>query len=385
MCPPERLAEFAEVAQAQASCHDVTHVTNVTDVTFVTACHSLSPTSPAGGLAEYGGRKAYGSMAAKVEAFVKSSEGMSFTLRDVYEACDARTAKDKNTARAHLRRMSQSDVTPIRKEKNSSYRYIDVSLDSSSSFLASDVTSLLAGEPQEFKISLPLGLDALVRLFPKNLILVAGVSSTGKTAILLDIARRNMAAPSGGPHYLMSEMCGVELAARLKAMPAETAQQMARACTFVECERDFDMYVKYRNPDGINIIDYLNADGDNFLYVSQWINDIHLATKGGVNVIAIQKLAGKTHGVGGGHTESKPRLYMTLDKFPTEDGMLFKATIVKAKFPRGDYSLDGMSCLYTIKGGYDIQKLTKWRRQDDKAWAREAAEHFARVGSECPV
>lgn len=47
-------------------------------------------------------------------------------------------------------------------------------------------------------------------------------------------------------------------------------------------EDNFNSHILLNNRDGLTICDYIKADGDNFIYVSKWLDDIHMAPKGDV-------------------------------------------------------------------------------------------------------
>lgn len=373
MCTPEKLAELVT---------DVTDVTNVTDVTEVTdvtdvvRCHKASQAVRD---VTGGGRPNYGGMADRVDRFIKSNPDAGFTIQELYAGCDAKTGKEQASIRQIVARMSQK-MSLLKRGRE--YSLV------TNSFKRVDVTELIKHQAGEFPLRLPLDLDKACLVQPKNLIVIAGQSSAGKTAFLMNIAMTNHDQPWGKPHYCMSEMGPDELNYRFKFMPPEFVQRFANCVEVFSGENNFNSHILLNNRNGLIICDYIKADGDDFIYVSKWLDDIHMALHGGVAVAAIQKMAGKSHGVGGGHTESKSRLYITLDKFGTEQGLLYKAKIIKAKFPRpynGQIrTLDGMECLYNVKDGWDIQKIHKWARYDQKEWEAVAAEYWAANGGDAP-
>jgi hypothetical protein len=150
----------------------------------------------------------------------------------------------------------------------------------------------------------PFHLERLVNVYPKNVIMVAGASNAGKTAILLNLVRENMARHQ--VHYFSSEMGAEELRLRLEKfglpITAWRFEARERATNFA------DAII----PAGVNIIDYLELT-DNFYQVGGEIKKIFDRLTTGIAIVAIQKDANKDLGRGGAFTMEKARLYLSMN------------------------------------------------------------------------
>lgn len=150
----------------------------------------------------------------------------------------------------------------------------------------------------------PFHLERLINLYHKNLIVVAGASNAGKTALLLNLVRENM-----DKHrivYFSSEMGPEELRLRLEkfGLPITSWRFEAR-----ERSTNFaDVII----PDAVNIIDYFELT-DNFYQIGGEFKKIFERLTTGIAIIALQKKAGEDLGRGGAFSLEKARLYLSLD------------------------------------------------------------------------
>jgi hypothetical protein len=121
---------------------------------------------------------------------------------------------------------------------------------------------------------------------------------------------------------------------------------------FYERSSDFAGVI---DPDGINIIDYLEVN-DEFWKIGSVITDIHDRLSGGVAVVCIQKNAGTDYGRGGTFGAEKPRLYLSMDRLDGRHTM----KIVKAKNWKGGDNPNGKQVFVKIYGGWKIEKDGDW-------------------------
>jgi hypothetical protein len=169
-----------------------------------------------------------------------------------------------------------------------------------------------------YDIKFPMGLHYLFNISKTNLMLCAGASNAGKTAMALNVALLNN---QHRVKYLCTEMDETELAERIGGF--ERPHSAWDHIDFIKLEGDAPDYI---DPDGLNIVDYVEpADGE-YWKMTKLINDIHAKLVNGVALILIQKERGKMYGKGGSGTEERCRLYMTME--------YQELTLVKVKSPK---------------------------------------------------
>lgn len=209
-------------------------------------------------------------------------------------------------------------------------------------------------ELYEYPVKLPFGLNDLCSLYAKNIVVIAGSKSSGKTAVLLNIARMNQDRKE--VIYLNSEMGEQEWTNRLKGMGITKKSEIkfkGKACSG-------NFHDKIRPGDKIYIIDFLEIH-DNFYQVAGLIRKIHEKLLDGICFIAIQKKGIEKLGRGAEFSMEKARLYLTLDYL--EDQQCSMLTIVDAKAPKTQINPRGLYKYIKIYGGSKIESLDReWRR-----------------------
>jgi len=180
-------------------------------------------------------------------------------------------------------------------------------------------------------IKLPFDIHDLVEIYPKNILVIAGTSNSGKTAYLLNFIRDNM--HNWPVHYFTSELSEQELKKRIEKFGDDI-----NLWTFHAHERNgnFDSVVV---PEAINIIDYLEPPVGEYYAIGVQISAIHSRLTTGIAFIAIQKKKGAELGRGAEFSEERARLYLSMDNG--------KLKIVKAKNWRTDKNPNGIE--YTFK------------------------------------
>ena len=169
-----------------------------------------------------------------------------------------------------------------------------------------DDIDFLNADDKTVDIKLPFGLHELAETMPGNIIGIAGEVNSGKTALLLNIARDNM--DRFKIYYFSSEMGAAELKKRLKGFDLPLSDW--KRVKFKERADDFADVIE--SGEGvINIIDFLEVYKD-FYEIGGKMADIHRKLKGAVAVVAVQKNPGCDAGLGGWRGVEKPRLYLNI-------------------------------------------------------------------------
>lgn len=204
--------------------------------------------------------------------------------------------RDRQNVSKILTRMCDEGIIERTGNKNGMFRKIDDR--------AEDI-DFLSGDDTPLSIAWPFEIERLVHTYQKQIILVAGSSNSGKTAFTLNFVKQNMAKHR--IHYFSSEMGKTELKSRLNKfdIPMESWKQ----CSWKERSSNFADVIRR---DDINIIDFLELHTD-FFMVGQLIKDMFDKLRKGICIIALQKNAGRDHGLGGERSIEKARLYLAMD------------------------------------------------------------------------
>lgn len=284
---------------------------------------------------------------AEVETWIDSNKSnnecyrfVTFLLRDCYRDLDLKTPNERAMCRMAFKRLVEKGVIELVPNHAGMYRPVNQFIEPLD-FLNADTTP--------FPVKFPLGVHELVSVYKKSLIVLAGEPNAGKTAFLLNTARKNM---DMAPFYFSSEMGAAELQIRLKKFPFPLESWLK--VHFYYKSSDFPKVI---NPNGLNIIDYLEVAKD-FYEIGGMLTDIFNALKDGIAIVAIQKPPGRDVGVGGARTLDKARLYMAI-----EPGIL---KIVKGKIWRNEVvNPNGMWVKWTLGGGANFKVMPDVNTGDD--------------------
>ncbi len=236
---------------------------------------------------------------------------------DIYTELKITTQPEKNAIRVALSRLTDSGrLVKSTTGKTGVYRI------KSQEVLR---TKFLPQSIPEFPIVLPVDLNLQCKLFAKNIIVVAGTKSAGKSAFLLKIAIENQARMP--VVYLNSEMGDEEFTDRMKKFGVTSAEEIQFDC--IECHAGFSDHITPERK--IFIIDYLEIH-DNFYAIAQPIRAIHEQLRDGIAIIAIQKKKNEQLGRGAEFSMEKARLYLNLEY--REQDKCSRITIIDAKNPK---------------------------------------------------
>ncbi len=281
-------------------------------------------------------------LTAEIREFVTLQEGY-FDLTFVYTTLQILTKEEKNNAMVIINRLCKEGV--IEKYGNKRGCYIPIRE------LQENIIDLSTADTTCLNIKLPLGIHDLVKIMPKNIIVIAGESNVGKTALLLNIAAKNML--DHPVFYFSSEMGGAELKERLSNFSDHVPLELWKHCTFIERANDFDIAIR---PDAINIIDFLEIH-DEFYKIGGYIKKIFDKLDKGIAIIAIQKNKGRDDGLGGARSIEKARLYLSM-----APGVI---KIIKAKnWVSSLVNPNGLQIDYKLAKGMIFKADSNWVKVD---------------------
>lgn len=276
-------------------------------------------------------------LSAKVNLIIDSIEG-SFSTNQIYADLGITDVKGKAVVRQALSRLNGKRIQPYG-GKAGFWRVI-----------CGDVQEMDFSqiETEELDLWLPFDLHNYVVTMKGQVIVITGDPDAGKTALLLNIIKRNY--EKWNCHYFNSEMGKEELYKRLRLFDRFPIGHT----NFHAYERSADFQdVIQPGAYSLNIIDYLEIT-DEFYLIGKHINDIHRALGDAVAIIAIQKKNRNSDmPLGAQRALEKPRLAIALNAGSKSEPN--RATILKAKNRKTDHSLIGLSRTYKLIGGSEFR------------------------------
>jgi len=244
------------------------------------------------------------SLSEEIREWVKTTQGY-FLTTETHAELRITTPEEKKACYSTLLRMCEAGEIEKHGERRGCFRVVDKSCE--------DIDFI--NTPNEtLNIKWPFEIETLVKILPKNIIVLAGESNAGKTAFMLNVAEKNM--QKNDIWYFSSEMGSLELQDRLIKFDRPLQSWNVN---FKERSSNFADVIK---SDAINIIDFLEIN-DEFYKVGLYIKGIYDKLNKGIAIIAIQKNKNSEYGLGGGRGLEKARLYLSMETN--------KIKIIKAK------------------------------------------------------
>ena len=279
-------------------------------------------------------------LTAEVREWILSSSGV-FLSSEVVKCLHLSSRDDQKHLSKVLARCVMDGLIKKHGNRNGCFEIVEA--------LDENIIDIFAADNKALPVKFPLDVHDLVKIMPKNIIILAGEVNAGKSAYLLNLAALNMRKFE--TVYFSSEMGGAELKERLQNF--DFPLENWRDVKFIERASDFSTAIR---PEGLNIIDFLEIH-DEFYKVGALIKDIFDKLTTGLAVIAIQKNKGRDEGLGGQRSLEKPRLYMAM-----EPG---KLKIVKAKnWLNATMNPNGMCMEFKLAKGCYFKGTGTWRREE---------------------
>jgi len=277
----------------------------------------------------------------RVRQWVEKAEPGEFHHEEVFRDL-ALSPEHKDAARAALQRMAtKRDLIERAGKKRGWYRRIDDSIERIDFRNASGA---------EYAIKLPFNLHLWVKLYPKEIIVIAGTKDAGKSAFSLNLIHDNMEERE--VYYFSNEFSDSNLKDRLLQFGRDLNEWKFHA---IARSQDFQDVIK---PEALNICDYLDVpEGLQPYEMNRLIDKIYRRLTTGSAVICLQKRQGSEWAVGAGSTAERARLYINLDKATTSSGDGHNTLTVKvAKTPRyPKYNPCGWQWQYRLENGCDFK------------------------------
>lgn len=282
--------------------------------------------------------------------FLNNCSNREFSFRDCYTHVKQLCGNNTNepSVRTILHRMVKQGKRIASHERSGHYRILACEF---------KLMDLVNAKFIETDIEMPLNLNKLVDLKAGQIVLVAGVTNTGKTSFMIDFMARNM--KRWRVRYINSEMDANEFRSVLDAYKGvpQFEDWKFEPIRLGHNVHPADLILPgYGN---LNIIDYLHPTEAK--YAADWVANIHDRLDGAVAVISVQRKQGSDFGYGGPMLNARPRLVLNLD--------WRKCTIVKVKFwknKESGYNPNGMFFEWDLKDGWNPIKTSKLMNSQEK-------------------
>lgn len=285
-------------------------------------------------------------VAEEVKEWVRTTEG-SFQTRQCYQDLSIVTKREKKTAYMVMLRMVEEGYLEREGKQTGTFRKVETE---------TEEMQFIEHEIFEYPIKLPFGLNDICSLYAKNICVIAGSKSSGKSAFCLNLAFANQHKHE--VVYLNSEAGDEEWTTRLRKMGVNSKADLKFKA--YPCHTNF--HDKMNGSNKIYIVDFLEVH-DNFFEVAKPIRLIHEKIQDGICFIALQKKGSERLGRGADFSMEKARLYLTLDYLESESDPCSRLTIVDAKASKIAQGAKGLSKRIKIIDGSRMEALDRdWRR-----------------------
>lgn len=276
-------------------------------------------------------------LSAEVREWVLSTNG-NFLSTSIYSDLQLSTRDERKNISIILKRMEADKIIEKIGNRNGEWRLLDQECKPLDWVNASC----------EYKdLWMPLGLGEICGVQPGNILVFAGAKDSGKTAMLMNIAKENR--HKYAIHYFNSEMGASEFKLRASKFDDISIDQWKNVNVYERSENFADVIKPGEG--NLNIIDFLEVV-DEFWKVAATIQKIHQKLDGALCVVAIQKNPKADLGRGGAFSLEKARLYVSLD--------YQSAKIISCKnFKENDIiqgNPRGYTCKYKLVSGCRIIK-----------------------------
>ena len=264
----------------------------------------------------------------EVTDWIMTSKGQ-FQTYNIHQELNLTSRDLKKQANEVCRRLVEKGKITQCGDKRGCYRVIEESEEMD--WQSADITNI-------YDVKWPFGLEKLVKIFPGNIVVVAGEKNAGKSAFLYNFIKLNQ-----NKHkvvYFNSEASKEELKLRLSAHE----DILVNNWNFKVFKRSHG-FPEAIVPNRLNIIDYFEFNDEaKFYEIAGEIRKIHDKLKKGICVIALQKKKGAEFGRGGDFSREKARMYLTMGGG--------KLTIVDGKIWAGEHNPNGRVFDYKLWGGW---------------------------------
>ena len=276
----------------------------------------------------------------EVREWVLSTTG-HFLSTDTDRELNLMTRVDKNNRSKIMERLLQEGIIEKYGEKRGSFRVVDKKV---------EYMDYVNAIPESVDLLMPFHLHDVAEITPKAIIVIAGATNSGKTAFFLNLIKMNM-EKFNSFLYLNSETSASTFRKRLDKFGEPISFWQDKLKVIDRCSNFADVV----DPDGFNVIDYLELDPEKTFKVSEYIRNIFNKLNRGIAFIGLQKASKASFGRGGEFTLEKAQLAISMD--------YDKAKIVKCKSPKNGFAYHNSTIDFNITYGCNILEKSGWKQE----------------------
>lgn len=282
-----------------------------------------------------------------------------FTTNEIYNQFGIKDKQQKNEIENILIELCEENIIQQDRRKRSSFRVVD-----------SNIKLMKFRENVQtvgVDIRLPFGLSEFVTVEDRNIVVIAGDSNSGKTAVMLEGLAENIMFSNQfrNPVYISTEMSETEISNRMKKIQSRDVWEQAEIIDF---PANFQDVISVGRGDKLIYIDQLEVSVDiSYAEMGVALKSIRDSLTTGVAIVAMQKTPGQRLARGGADTITKSRLYIGLHHcYKSVNGHVNMAVIEKCKIPKdGCQNPEGQRMFYHITNKGDIEYVTDWEWVQD--------------------
>lgn len=235
------------------------------------------------------------------------------------------SAEGKNVRRVVIHTLVKDGKVTRHSNRQGSFRRVDDFLDETD-WQSADTRNILP-------LIWPFGLEQLVKIYPKSIVIIAGSKDAGKTAFLYNFVHLNM-------DLFDVDLFNNETGREQMKERFEGIGGIPVPAPFKVYER-YDNFVDVIHPDHISVIDYMDLNSEVYM-VGDEIDKVWRKLQKGAAVIGLQKPPGRDLAYGGAFSAKRSTLYVALDSH--------RLKVVVGKNPMPKQQPVGMQWKFSFNG-----------------------------------
>ncbi len=233
--------------------------------------------------------------------WISEVSGGTFLISNWYKESVLVSKQDKHTAIVAAQKFCEEGLIERTGTRRGEYRIIDKDIEY--------MDFKHVSKEGAIKLTLPLEIHKKTIFFPRNVIVIAGVTGYGKTSYLLNVIRDNMHKFKF--KYFASEMSALALNYKLSRFDFPIDNW--KMDVIPDYGWDYTNIQDKIFPNDMNVIDYLEPEGEKTYNIHEIITKIIKRLDKGMALIATQKKKGSDLSAGGVYSAKASSLYLSLD------------------------------------------------------------------------